>query len=1213
MVVSKKDDQSLAYFNNQTYTLNNAIKDYLTTASGLKQMATDFTNLLIYYFYQSVPYTINHGNDSLNHWANQFSEQLIAAQNEVGDQISLINSQAQEIKDLLKSAEYQQKQWDQFGGNQQRYQIFNIATKLRSNFIDNLTKKNYLNWNGQENISTNDLADQSQWQKIQFNNDQLLDPIAKVISQFQQFLFDDWYQYTHPVAVMDVQWNYAPADTKGKEGLPILETIYDKKLLSNYGVTLPSTANYQFPAFNAQTQEKFQNFWKNVDNNNNGSSPHQTLIHFTDEKEGYWQVYSLNDLGQKEKLSSQKTAAILQIYNSNLLKNNPISVVNPIKKEDVQKENILANFVTENNDGNGKKIRVQGNKLFQANDHSMPNKNTKHVYDFRQIEGKQKKWILYKDQKGAHALTIEGINNQNSKKKDHHDTNKEILLYFGMLHKNNITFKNQVNYNLFNELKNYLTKNLDAIILRYLINRQSTTPITSSNNTNESNPNIFNANLINQAKSLFYGTYNPFLTWDFAKTTDNKLKNLLLTANNFLSASYFNNKLWQLREKLTKDYTEFLSHEPFEDQGQYYSNLNNGLASRLPDDIVYENNNGQKQPKSVNPKENGGGFENLEKVFFPPATSNQKQASDQPIATPNWEVESLKQCFEEYKKEVTNFFTTPYSTTFQFASPNLKKASKAVHFADEKAINHPQLLINPLTSLLLTSLKINGLSNDKNIAKLIQQKLLNQEVVKNYYDYENNDWKINNNNKLQIANDNLEEEFKNNFFLKYYGNEFINQKVKTFFWKEQKNGQQPKSKAAFVKLLEKIQKQKYFVNSTSGLDLVSEQMIADFQLFLTIDWLLKDNWTNFRDYLMDFIGYNNQAGFVWVNETKSHPLTANSFGKNGYTAQNGEYQSNNNPNNQLFSPFFTNQNFQKVDNFNSDQNNWSFANIQNNQSNDTVGFKGLVKKEDATKLTNETIGKILFDNTYKKNGQAHNNLTGLLSSWESKNDLITYVQKIKTVSQLQDLVENLQTHLPKVDFQNVLRKTIKSPVSGSKEVVLSLAQRINALLNIINGFQIEYRTESEKVFNTTTKIIYDTVCSNTTQKCLDQTYNFDQIKNNDRFLTNSWFQRFSGSLTNGITQSKTPYAIKQNNSSTTYVVYLQQINYGDLVNFTKFEQLLKTVSKDAILQTLFAAAKEEKQQKLALFSYLNSQKGKKIIVYDQGLADALDQEWYGVS
>lgn len=272
-----------------------------------------------------------------------------------------------------------------------------------------------------------------------------------------------------------------------------------------------------------------------------------------------------------------------------------------------------------------------------------------------------------------------------------------------------------------------------------------------------------------------------------------------------------------------------------------------------------------------------------------------------------------------------------------------------------------------------------------------------------------------------------------------------------------------------------------------------------------------------------------------------------------------------------------------------------------------------MKKEDATKLTNETIGKILFDNTYKKNGQAHNNLTGLLSSWESKNDLITYVQKIKTVSQLQDLVENLQTHLPKVDFQNVLRKTIKSPVSGSKEVVLSLAQRINALLNIINGFQIEYRTESEKVFNTTTKIIYDTVCSNTTQKCLDQTYNFDQVKNNDRFLTNSWFQRFSGSLTNGITQSKTPYAIKQNNSSTTYVVYLQQINYGDLVNFTKFEQLLKKVSKDAILQTLFAAAKEEKQQKLALFSYLNSQKGKKIIVYDQGLADALDQEWYGVS
>lgn len=145
MVVSKKDDQSLAYFNNQTYTLNDAIKDYLTTASGLKQMVTDFTNLLIYYFYQSVPYTINRGNDSLNHWANQFSEQLIAAQNEVGDQISLINSQAQEIKDLLKSAEYQQKQWDQFGGNQQRYQIFNIATKLRSNFIDNLTKKNYLN------------------------------------------------------------------------------------------------------------------------------------------------------------------------------------------------------------------------------------------------------------------------------------------------------------------------------------------------------------------------------------------------------------------------------------------------------------------------------------------------------------------------------------------------------------------------------------------------------------------------------------------------------------------------------------------------------------------------------------------------------------------------------------------------------------------------------------------------------------------------------------------------------------------------------------------------------------------------------------------------------------------------------------------------------------------------------------------------------------
>lgn len=1218
-LTTKIDHQTLADFNGAKWTLNDAVHDYLKTFSGLKTLSTNFVNLMIYYFYESLQHigdnlsrnSIFVANQMLGEWTSQFSA--------INNQISNLENSAKEQTNQDEAA-FLQRTWDRFGGSKERYKVLNSLVNLRNKFFDNLLATNYLNLEGNDYSDQARLTNNSdEWSKIKFENDKLNDPLAKVLADFQQFLFEDWYSFTNPIAVVKVNWKYASQDVT-ENGVPILETIYDKNTLSLLGTTLPEAANYEFPAFSQATNTKFKTFIEQLDQISNANTNVFNAVKNYSDQETTWQLVSLTDLATTEDASSQMLASILHLYQLNSkLKDtdNSIVGVNLLNKNDVDKNYLLNNFLLKKQTNNQSNqidqklaygIKIDGANLFKANtEYYKNNLFSEFVYDIRdlQTDVNNNHWVLFKDKNGANALSIDGIAKLKTNTPDN-DFNKQMLLWRGFLFKNNITLDDGVQFDLMQTLKDYLSQNFEAILLRYMITKFST-PDTSRVNgvleastrkdlrtpsASETNTNIFNGELVGRGNKFFNGTYNPFYkNSEFQNNNGNdKLVNLLKTASEVLKTHYFTNKLFSLRQKLFGDYEKFLGTDPRKvantsNGHDFYSSFNNGLASKLPFTFSVDYSR-------ANNTQHYGQFDVLEKYFH--------AQTDGSVHYAYYAHDKLKQVFEQYLASLKQYFATGFGTQFLYDSDAHRKAAQTFHFANQSKIQKNVLSIEPIDAILLEAIRKSGM-DQKAFAKLVQQKAL-QAVVKRYYDYEQKQWVLTDNPVSEIFGADFKRQFMQNFHLSFSSREFIEQKVKLLYGGFDASAN---TAANYAKLLETIFYNNHYVNGIYGYDLLSDQLLADFKRFVTIDWLLSNQLDHLRNYLYHHLGPNNFAVFLWTNDgVQSSNHGTSSLSQNN----NGDFQFSLDAQNLVKSPFINAKDFVEITNQNNVQNNWSFADIKldANTSISAVGFKGLVKSDDQLEGLNSNVKDLVF-NRFQSSLSSQDN-RGVLYRWGSFDNLVHEVKSIRTFSQLTSIVDVLSAAFTNISFENVNRTTIQSPVANSVPITLSLKQRVNALLNILYGYEYFYRTDSLAIFEQTVDQIYHNPPT-TPNQCHDTNNSRHCPFNDDKtgIINSDAFKQFMGSLRNGINNSPQPYAISLGENNLSSVAYIQQINSHDVANQENFLKYIKNISVDVLLQTLFKAAADVRVQEQAMFDLVNYNPNfLKPVVYDQILFDHLD-------
>ncbi|WP_391591662.1 DUF3713 family protein [[Mycoplasma] cavipharyngis] len=1290
--VTKLDNETLAKIDGKDYKLKDATKDFIATVTGNKVFVKSFNDLLIYNFYNSLVF-LNQADSQASFVANNLLNQFNTVVNEVNSEWDKTEKLIENSKDPEKIVESRQTSLDAFGGNLIRYKKFKAIEKLRTNFINSLLSTNYLNYDGNDFVDNTQLSQSQNWSKLKFKNDKLTDSVAKVFANFQDFLFNDWFEYERPVPVVTVSWKYAAADLKLNSGASILESIYDKDQLSQKGITLPNAANYNFPAFdnvsnNANnTATKFKNFATNLKTNTcNGVIP-ENVRNFSDTPEETYKIISLTNLGSQSN-TSQRNAAILQVYNYNT---GLANLVNALESDKIDSDNLLKNFLSSSkqnmqmmhtqahNNQNNKSISIAGNVLFkQDTSTNSSNSNIKYhevneVKDLVQIIEKNTSggsqmnhecWILYKDINGAHALTIDGIKNI----KTDAEFIKQLILFNSMQFKNNSAIDSIKKYDLFSTLKTYLQNNFDAIMLRYLIknftdtnkstdkieatlkksNQTNITPTPSINNTN-----AFNGQLVTNDKNLlFYGTYNPFWKNDEVTTGKNKpssdpdIVELLKKASDFLNATFFENKLFSLRQKLTASYSGFITTQPYQNDtgttgntnqqnNNYVANLNNGLASRLPykisadynkDPINFEQLNQSKNPvknaqvvsspqnNNYANNDNNGGYHELENFYLKDCCMLSQDKCTCPMGDNVYQKYFLpgkiQATYNAYKVQLDAYFNQKkFDFNFKYDSEAAQKVSSSLHFAEDLTIEKNRLLISNIDQELMEATKI-AADQQNGFSILIQQQQYAKKGTDFFYDFIKNQFtktKLKNPSSW-IYTETLESAIQKHFYLKKVGSDFINESVKHIFGGYKTSGSS--NLEEFNKLLKNIWYQKYYVNSAKGYDLLGTDLLNEYQYFLTLYWLIKDDFANFRNYLANYIGVNNVAGFVWENQNNKNGSLNATFGASPFSAtNNNDYKFSTNPSNILETPYIADKKFQPIMNFNTATNNWSFANIKINQNGmnkttttatkqEVVGFKGLVKIDDATTKTNATVGPLLFVN-FESNDSSGNKV-GKLYKWGSLNNLVNTIKAVKTYSELNEITSSLAKDFPNVSFENVNRNEIKSPVANSSTIRLSLQQKINALLNIVYGYSYTYRTESEQVFNTSVQRIYNTTPTT------PQT----NIPTDTETITSAAFQQFSGSIQNGNENSTNKYAIPETSSSfTNYVAYFQQINYNDVISATNFKSFLNNISSDVLIQTILDVAKIADIQNEANFEFLNSSDFQKIVVYDQALKNDLGNRW----
>ncbi len=204
---------------------------------------------------------------------------------------------------------------------------------------------------------------------------------------------------------------------------------------------------------------------------------------------------------------------------------------------------------------------------------------------------------------------------------------------------------------------------------------------------------------------------------------------------------------------------------------------------------------------------------------------------------------------------------------------------------------------------------------------------------------------------------------------------------------------------------------------------VMSSMNELYSLLVTIDYLLQDDYSEFINYLKDTITISNNAFLVWANSYNFEIEDANNTANPpaAKTIDNLLNVSNikQNLNNSYSTDYFgISTSIQKNELINNSYTDATYTTNENYYivSGGKLGFYGLQVANAAAVPT--TIGNLIFNDPLSQNVDG----TGVLYSYNNKENLINYVNNLSTISAVDTLANNLFKYTGTFKKENVVNQ-----------------------------------------------------------------------------------------------------------------------------------------------------------------------------------------------
>ncbi|MDQ0514341.1 hypothetical protein J2Z62_000779 [Mycoplasmoides fastidiosum] len=1158
-----------------------------------------------------------------------------------------------------------QRQLNPFGGTKEGWKIHHVGPELNDRLVEAIFQKLFFSYqrktsNGEvfftNNALENEINNPSFYSNFVFtpSNDDLRignEKYQKMFANFQAFVFNYWFDQERPFIGWNVEWKY------GTSVINSLANIYNTNRLGENDVTLPTEPNYNFPSFDigdnstsVGTLATFNRWQTGVKGNSlintqNGDINLQSVFNDgtnTSPELTSWKIYTKNDLARTEDgyLSSALAHQYNKLFTGTNGLVNEIDLSNSNAWTDEQMGDPLNVFLDQVTDTkstiiNGTTpvkagIKVNNAVLFNQNNTKFKDKNFS--YPLRDIKTTSSSktlsnWTLARTKTGISALAVDGTTriNEATSLADKLARIKENILWRQALFSLNPRRNNRViNIDLLKVLKDYAKANFNDLIVAYA--RALQTPETLKKLTNDTY--FFTAEqnfLLNNNQQLFDLTI--------------ALEDLKRTVNNQRTLVNFRNSLAQTVSGLANK--QFVKVND-----KYYAPYANGLATPL-------------------------GFKR-----------NLNTTTDDPVFNPGSTADTTTFSNNGDYPEVTKFFSSDQINN-QVADFKLNQILTKTNDAKTKMDAWVQTLTNSNDNLIsnkdlfhLNSLEFNylfqallttgptgagdGVGNYLKGAYLANE--INFDYRKNSIDYNfgrtslTTDFGKSATDLKKSVLDAVAEVFYSEVYLGVAqninnGRDFIGgYKIDT--------SNSTSNVTSYTNKLISYWNQILYSFSNLGQSL-GDQFMSRYVTFLyTLDWLLKDNYTNLLNYLQNQIGFNSYGAIVWAQE---HTLNqAPNTGEATVTNNNTHLKSFDqdfkfvpNPNNVLSSPYFSYElaaptsvttnnslfNYVGAEAITTDK----YTSDNTGQKKRLSGFYGLaLQNESLPNAIPEVVKNSIFTNFAESNPDGNKSIFDLGSTQQVLsrgklfgsailNDsaefdlqktldyILDSVRNVKTFRAFNTVGQELANLFPKItaSINSVISQNSVNqlePAKGEDETVIpnqfvasqtlpplriNLKQKIQAMINVLNG--MEYNLDQTN--NDTLKSSFDAI------------YN-QEFKPNESFalFNKNDLERFIGVLQNPQAASSIFPNLKyfiptEVNARTGYVAYIVQINNEDVSNVDKFRAFIKQIGFDAFLKTVVNLAKVDRIQGLAFDNFTIRPEFEKLVVRDERLVNLLGLNW----
>lgn len=466
--------------------------------------------------------------------------------------------------------------------------------------------------------------------------------------------------------------------------------------------------------------------------------------------------------------------------------------------------------------------------------------------------------------------------------------------------------------------------------------------------------------------------------------------------------------------------------------------------------------------------------------------------------------------------------------------------------------------------------------------------------------------------------------------------------------------------ASYLKKIKSYWNQALYGFSDNGYNLANTLNSNYVKTLYSIEWLLNNKYANLLNFLQSQIGFNSYGAIVWAQEQNLNQYSdagvaekENKDFKLKDIAKNFAFIPN--PNNVLSNPYFS-YNLEPPKTLQTNNSVFNFiaakapTKIASNSGSTTIsytnlsGFYGLaLANKSLLNPLPKAVQDAVFTNFSKANpdgnlsifdtsvgdkkvlsrgklfGSAILNTDGKFDLNQTLNFFVNSLKQLKTFAALDRFGEQLSNIFSKVasNINAVLSEKAVNQLEPKKNedgmivsnqfvesstlpiLTINLKQKINAMVNVLNGMQYSLdRTNNE-----------------TLKESFNKIFNKNFIKPNDFHLfTENDLRRFIGAIQNPKSEEtifpNLKYFIPNDtNSRTGYVSYIIQINNEDVSNIAKFKSFIQQIGFDAFIKTVINLAQDSSVQSQALNDFVIQPKFKKLELTDQRVVNLMGLNW----